>query len=196
MRGIDEETLIAVRKPLAAEKLNTDVIDALISLKIRELNTWLPIDEFLKSGFEGECWIFTDYGAIERACHSARGFKGSNTSWSNSCITHVMPIHKPEPPKMSKSIDRLLIESDDCMFEYIADCLATFPVSTHECYHCGHPIKYPVIARQSDIDNFRELMKTAYRIMDKYGISAHLLADIKAELVINATKKRKQEPPR
>jgi len=45
MRGIDEETLLAVRKSLAAEKLNTDVIDALISLKIRELNTWLPIDQ-------------------------------------------------------------------------------------------------------------------------------------------------------
>ena len=45
MRGIDEETLLAVRKSLAAEGLNTDVIDALISLKIRELNPWLPIDE-------------------------------------------------------------------------------------------------------------------------------------------------------
>ena len=45
MRGIDEETLLAVRASLAAEGLNTDVIDALISLKIRELNQWLPIDE-------------------------------------------------------------------------------------------------------------------------------------------------------
>ena len=45
MRGIDEETLLAVRASLAAEGLNTDAIDALISLKIRELNPWLPIDE-------------------------------------------------------------------------------------------------------------------------------------------------------
>lgn len=45
MRGIDEETLIAVRKSLAAEGLNTDVIDALISLKVRELNPWLPISQ-------------------------------------------------------------------------------------------------------------------------------------------------------
>ena len=37
MRGIDEETLLAVRKSLAVEGLNTDVIDALISLKVREL---------------------------------------------------------------------------------------------------------------------------------------------------------------
>ena len=45
MHGIDEETLLAVRKSLAAEGLNTDVIDALISLKVQELNPWLPIDE-------------------------------------------------------------------------------------------------------------------------------------------------------
>lgn len=45
MRGVDEETLLAVRASLAAEGLNTDAIDALISLKIRELNPWLPIDE-------------------------------------------------------------------------------------------------------------------------------------------------------
>ena len=45
MRGVDEETLLAVRKSLAAEGLNTDAVDALISLKIRELNPWLPIDE-------------------------------------------------------------------------------------------------------------------------------------------------------
>ena len=57
MRGIDEETLLAVRKSLAAEGLNTDVIDALISLKVRELTPWMTLEEFLKSGFEGECWI-------------------------------------------------------------------------------------------------------------------------------------------
>ena len=45
MRGIDEETLLDVRKSLAAEGLNTDAVDALISLKIRELSPWLPIDE-------------------------------------------------------------------------------------------------------------------------------------------------------
>ena len=57
MRGINEKTLLAVRKSLAAKGLNTDVIDALISLKIRELNHWLTLDKFLKSNFEGLCWV-------------------------------------------------------------------------------------------------------------------------------------------
>lgn len=100
MRGIDEETLLAVRKSLSAEGLNTDVIDALISLKIRELNPWLPLDEFLKSGFEGVCWI-ARAGTVSKARFVNNEFFYDCTGFSinSDQITHVMPIHKPEPPR-------------------------------------------------------------------------------------------------
>lgn len=103
MRGIDEETLIAVRTSLAAEGLNTDAVDALISLKIRELNPWITLEEFLKSGFEGLCWIEFPSEIVTDAYYAGRLFKHSSTSdfaHDVNYITRVIPIHKPEPPKL------------------------------------------------------------------------------------------------
>ena len=100
MRGIDEETLLAVRKSLAAEGLNTDVIDALISLKIRELNPWLPIDAFLKSKFIGACWICTREKEIIECNFNGVVFSyGRRSIISVIFVTHVQPSHKPEPPQ-------------------------------------------------------------------------------------------------
>ena len=103
MRGIDEETLLAVRKSLAAEGLNTDVIDALISPKIKELQEpWMTLDEFLKSGFKGLCWIEFPSEIVTDAYYDGLLFKHSSTSdfaHDVNYITNVMPIHKPEPPR-------------------------------------------------------------------------------------------------
>ena len=101
MRGVDEETLLAVRKSLAAEGLNTDAVDALISLKIRELNPWLPLEEFLKSGFEGLCWVFTEDSKAIVLEFIGDGFfdVADHFRMYHKTITHVMPIHKPEPPR-------------------------------------------------------------------------------------------------
>lgn len=98
MRGIDEETLIVVRESLAAEGLNTDVIDALISLKIKELNPWLPLDEFLMSGFVGKCWVFWGKHVVESE-YDTNGFWYVYRYLDQNTITHVQPIHKPEPPQ-------------------------------------------------------------------------------------------------
>lgn len=100
MRGVDEETLIAVRKSLAAEGLNTDVIDALISLKVRELNPWMTLEEFLKSGFEGDCRIYLriGYGGIGKFNNNTFSYRYGVIE--HESITHVQPIHKPEPPKL------------------------------------------------------------------------------------------------
>ena len=101
MRGVDEETLLAVRASLAAEGLNTDAVDALISLKIRELNPWLPLEEFLKSGFEGLCWVFTEDSKAIVLEFIGDGFfdVADHFRMYHKTITHVMPIHKPEPPR-------------------------------------------------------------------------------------------------
>ena len=101
MRGVDEETLLAVRKSLAAEGLNTDAVDALISLKIRELNPWMTLEEFLKSGFEGLCWVFTEDSKAIVLEFIGDGFFdiADHFRIHHKTITHVMPIHKPEPPR-------------------------------------------------------------------------------------------------
>lgn len=92
---------------------------------------------------------------------------------------------------MGNDSDKLFIEDDTNLHRFIADALisqSTIKTSTHSCYHCGCPIRYPVIARQSDINAFSKLMKSAYKIMDKHGVTANLLADIRAEIAINIAK--------
>lgn len=104
MEGISKDELIEVRKGLLSEGLNTDVIDALITLKVKELQEpWMTLEEFLKSGFEGECWINLINGEI-RIAYASNEFYYSFLcknfeSFQLRSITHVMPIHKPEPPR-------------------------------------------------------------------------------------------------
>ena len=85
MRGISEETLIAVRESLAAEELNTDVIDALISLKVRELNQWLPIDENTPKDKWLQCWI------EDLATQYILRFDTSRNSWIDQELKKIMP---------------------------------------------------------------------------------------------------------
>ena len=100
MEGISKDELIEVRKGLLSEGLNTDVIDALITLRCHELQEpWMTLDEFLKSGFIGVCFVFTEPYTI--LCERTNcGFFGTGgIMFDISSITHVMPIHKPEPPR-------------------------------------------------------------------------------------------------
>ena len=101
MRGILEGELIEVRKNLAAEGLNTDAIDALITLKVRELQPWMTLDEFLKSEFDGLCWVFTEDSKATLLEFIGDGFFdiADHFRIHHKTITHVMPIHKPEPQK-------------------------------------------------------------------------------------------------
>ena len=102
MRGILEGELIEVRKNLAAEGLNTDAIDALITLKVRELQPWMTLDEFLKSGFVGLCWVEFPREPIIDAYFDGDFFRHSSTSGfihNENYILRVQPIHKPEPPR-------------------------------------------------------------------------------------------------
>ena len=109
MRGILEGELIEVRKNLAAEGLNTDAIDALITLKVRELQEpWMTLDEFLKKPKYEWCWIMLTNKQIHMAYISYNDSENyvfylndfdRDESYSLNEITHVMPIHKPEPPR-------------------------------------------------------------------------------------------------
>lgn len=100
MEGISKDELIEVRKGLLSEGLNTDVIDALITLLVKELQEpWMTLDEFLKSEFEGLCFVSIESYVIlsERTNYGFFGTGG--IMFDISSITHVIPIHTPEPPR-------------------------------------------------------------------------------------------------
>lgn len=104
MRGISEDELIEVRKSLAAEGLNTDTIDALITLKVKELQEpWMTLEEFLKSGFTGLCWVYTNTEFVYTAyCAEDGQFYESDFTecrLDKNTIVKVVPLYKPEPPR-------------------------------------------------------------------------------------------------
>ena len=104
MRGIPEERLkvIAAMPASVFEAPASEIINYLIAKECQELQEqWMTLDEFLKSGFIGKCWVnisFTSYFAdfngidfVENPCIESK--------FPVKHITHVMPIHKPEPPR-------------------------------------------------------------------------------------------------
>ena len=102
MRGISEERLIDIFAcyPLeAAEKI--------ISQECQELQEpWMTLEEFFKSGFIGKCWIaFKDKTVVDSIFVEGQFFEsevdsdGYRGSFRLKNITHIRPIHTPEPPK-------------------------------------------------------------------------------------------------
>lgn len=81
-----------------------DLLNAILN-KCRELDPWLPLEEFLRSGFEGKCWVsfkdktVTDSIFIEGQFFGSEvdsgGYRGS---FRMKNIANVKPIHKPSKP--------------------------------------------------------------------------------------------------
>lgn len=105
MRGISEERL----KQIAHETHDSDdtnlpvlsLLDLLIS-ECQELNPWIPLEEFFKSGFEGWCWIAFDHGAVHMSLYQCNEFyfnADTDYTYCKETILKVQPIHKPEPPR-------------------------------------------------------------------------------------------------
>lgn len=65
---------------------------------------------------------------------------------------------------------------------------AELDTHSHNCPHCGNIVRYPTIARQQDIDDFIKIMNSAFDVMRRYGITANLLAEIKAQCFISIAK--------
>lgn len=59
---------------------------------------------------------------------------------------------------------------------------------SHNCPHCENLVRYPTVARQQDIDDFKKIMESAFDVMKRHGITANLLAEIKAECFISIAK--------
>ena len=93
MRGISEERLIDIFAcyPLeAAEKI--------ILQECQELQEpWMTLEEFLESGFEGLCWVCVNKVVYDLIEYRQGAFYFGSSKLRTEVITHVMPIHKPEP---------------------------------------------------------------------------------------------------
>lgn len=67
---------------------------------------------------------------------------------------------------------------------------ASFKTHSHPCPHCGCHVRYPVTARKADLDDFAELMKAAYRAMDRLGITGNLIAELRAQIAVSIAKRQ------
>ena len=102
MRGISEERLRAILHNHILTPRTQSFVQYLIDDECRELQEpWIPLDEFLKSGFEGLCWVFTEDSKAILLEFIGDGFFdiADHFRIHHKTITHVMQIHKPEPPR-------------------------------------------------------------------------------------------------
>ena len=100
---VSEDRLLKLREHFNKDYsiVEAKVIQDLLN-ECKELNPWMTLDEFLKSGFKGLCWIEFPSEIVTDAYYDGLLFKHSSTSdfaHDVNYITNVMPIHKPEPPR-------------------------------------------------------------------------------------------------
>ena len=96
MRGISVERL----KEIGSGYMSDNAKNALIRDECRELQEpWMTLDEFLRSGFEGLCFVSIESYVILSERTNFAFFGTNGIMFDISSITHVMPIHKPELPR-------------------------------------------------------------------------------------------------
>lgn len=97
MRGISKERLIDIFACYSLE-----FAERIILQECHELQEpWMTLEDFLKSDFQGLCWMLTIYNDVVTVKFFDDKFILVNTGVCVpfKFITQVMPIHKPEPPK-------------------------------------------------------------------------------------------------
>lgn len=99
MRGISEERLKKIVEDYPPDHRNHRVAKYLIATECQELNQWIPLEEFLKSGFEGNCWIYLKIGVMGIGTFYNNTFSYRHGIFKPESVHRVAPIHKPEPPQ-------------------------------------------------------------------------------------------------
>lgn len=61
---------------------------------------------------------------------------------------------------------------------------------SHDYPHCGLPVRYPTVAREQDIEDFRLIMESAYKVMEDSGVTAKLFAAIHAQIAVALANRR------
>lgn len=97
---VSEDRLLKLREHFNKDYsiVEAKVIQDLLN-ECKELNPWMTLEEFLKSGFEGLCWICLKGYPLTYARFSDGEFDKDDVLVNDKLITHVQPIHKPEPPR-------------------------------------------------------------------------------------------------
>ena len=98
MRGIPEDKAIEIGEQIDSCKYLECSVKEWLRDECQELNPWMTLEEFLKSGFVGECWVFSENIVLETE-YDTNGFWYVFKYINQNTITHVQPIHKPEPPR-------------------------------------------------------------------------------------------------
>ena len=97
MRGIREERLKVLKKQYKCS-FNDAIFDYLLKECHELQEPWMTLDEFLKSGFVGKCWVYSEDIVLETE-YDTNGFWYVFKYIDDNKITRVIPIHKPEPPR-------------------------------------------------------------------------------------------------
>jgi len=109
MEGISKERLKELRNKPHQDKETVGTLDWLIAAHCKELQEpWILLEEFLNKPRYEWHWImlkdkqihmsYVSYNDSENYVFYCNDFD-RDESYSITQITHVMPIHKPEPPR-------------------------------------------------------------------------------------------------
>lgn len=82
---------------------------------------------------------------------------------------------------------------DDGISKFVEETLTEMRAYTtdhHSCLHCGFPTRYPLIARQSDIEVFQRLIKAAEEVLNEKGVRQKLLNEIRKKAINSMLSKR------
>ncbi len=63
------------------------------------------------------------------------------------------------------------------------------------CPQCQWKVRFPVIARRSDVEDFRRLMTVAHEVLKRHGVTALLLSEMHSEIAISIAKGKKNDQP-
>lgn len=103
MRGIPEDKAVEIGEQIDSCKYLECSVKEWLRDECQELQEpWITLEEFLKSGFVGLCWVEFPREPIIDAYFDGDFFRHSSTSGfihNENYILRVQPIHKPEPPR-------------------------------------------------------------------------------------------------
>lgn len=99
MRGIPEDKAVEIGEQIDSCKYLECSVKEWLRDECQELQEpWMTLEEFLKSGFVGKCWVFCG-GFVVEAEYDSNGFWYVYRYLDQNTISDVQPIHKPEPPR-------------------------------------------------------------------------------------------------
>jgi hypothetical protein len=66
------------------------------------------------------------------------------------------------------------------------------PLATCHCASCGYPMRFPLIARERDIDVMQKLIEIGEKYLKDRNVLAEMVAEIRAECHITIAKRTKK----